>query len=189
MTTGDWSALISAISALLAFCFSIFVYIRTQRFVMPTERPVVELVENKCTGTLSDDRRFLQINMFFLFQNVGKHTASNLRIQIGLCPVNATHEFRNYVDTSAANDIRPGTKFNWDQRITLPVKVDGNVIELPRLELLLYVRVSYDDAWFPKRERYVDVFYLNYTVGHAAAAHATLAQREMIEKHAKRVYS
>ena len=188
MTIGDWAAAISALAALLALGFSIFVYWRTRRLVLPTERPVIELNENKCSGTLSDDKNTLQINMLSIFQNIGKHSASDLRIQIGLCPVDATHEFRNYVDATAANTIRPDTKFNWDQRMGFPVKVEGQVISLPTLELLLYVRITYNDAWEPKRKKYVDDFYLAYKVGTAAAAHATSAQRKMIEEHVKRIY-
>jgi hypothetical protein len=189
MTTGDWAAIVSAVAALFAFGFSIFVYFRTQRLILPTERPVIELSENKCSGTLSDDKSILQINMLFIFENVGKHPASDRRVQIGTCPISAAHQFRNYVDGTAANAIRPGTKFNWDQRMEFPVKVEDQVIELPNLELIVYVRITYNDAWQPKRKRYVDDFYLTYTVGKAAAAHATSDQRRMIEEQVKRIYT
>ncbi|ODS31490.1 MAG: hypothetical protein SCARUB_03393 [Candidatus Scalindua rubra] len=111
-----------------------------------------------------------------------------MRIQIGMCPANKPHEFRNYVDATAANDIRPGTKFNWDQRIGVPIKVTGQTISLPSLELILYIRITYNDAWESKRMQYVDDFYLSYIVGNAAAAHATSEQRMMIEEHIKRIY-
>ena len=188
MTASDLAATFSAVAALLAFGFSIFVYFRTQRFILPTERPVIELDENKCSGTLSDDQNVLQINILSIFQNVGKHPALDVRVQIGMCPINAAHEFRNYVDGTAANTIRPGTKFNWDQRMGFPVRVEGQVITVPNLELILYVRITYNDAWQPRRKRYVDYFYPAHTAGRVAAAHAISAQRQMIEEHVQRVY-
>jgi len=188
MASGDWTAIIAAVVALFALGFSIFVYFRTQRLILPYERPVIELRKNQCSGTLSKDKSFLQITMFSLFQNVGKRPASNLRIQIGMCPESAAHRFRNYSDSTAANAIHPGTEFNWDQRMAFPVKVEDQVIALPKLELIVYVRITYDDAWESKRRKYVDDFYFAYTVGRAAAAHATADQCRMIEEQVKRIY-
>ncbi len=188
MGLSNWATIISAVSALVAFGFSIFVFFRTQKLILPTERPIIELDENKCSGNLSADQKLLQIDMLSIFQNIGKHPASEIRIQIGMCSVTASHEFRNYVDGSAANVIRPGTKFNWNQRVGVPVQVDDREIMIPDLELIIYVRIAYNDEWAPKRKKFVDDFYLAYSIGNSAAAHATAVQREMIEGHVKQIY-
>ena len=132
MKFGDCAAIISAASAILTFLFSIYVFFRSRKLLIPLERPIIDISENKCVGSLSDDKNLLQINFLSIFENVGKHPASDIRIRIGMTRAENPMEFRNYVDVTAANEIRPNTKSNWDQRISVPVKVENEIVSLPK---------------------------------------------------------
>lgn len=187
MNPEQFPALASAISALLAFVFSIYVYVRTNRLLKPTERPIMSLFDNKVQGELAQNPPRLKTNLLFLFKNIGKHPARNLRMRIGVAPKKSPEAFRNVIDVSVANRIDFDGIFNWNQLIEQPVKLEGQVAQLEELELYIYILLIYEDEYAPNKF-YRDAFWLTYITGRAGTGHATMQERLAVEPYVKTIY-
>lgn len=183
----DVAVIISAISALLAFCFSIYVYTQTRNLLKPTERPVISLYEQKSQGEFIDNPPRVKTNLLFLFKNIGKHPVKNLRLRIGVSPKNNPEMFRNVVDVSVANRIDAEGIFNWNQQLEQTVKLEGKEDRLEETELYIYLLLTYEDA-FRLGKNYYDDFWLSYTTGRAAAGHATVQEKLALEPYVTSIY-
>jgi len=187
MELKELPTIISAASALLAFCFSIYVYTQTRRLLQPTERPIISLYEQKSKGEFIDNPPRVKTNLMFLFKNIGKHPAKDLQLRIGVSPKKNPEMFRKVIDVSVANRIDVEGIFNWNQSLEQMVKLEGKEARLEEIELYIYLLLTYEDAFRPGKN-YYDEFWLSYITGRAAAGHATMQEKLALEPYVKKIY-
>ncbi|MCH7535550.1 MAG: hypothetical protein IH948_07375 [Bacteroidetes bacterium] len=157
--------------------------------IHPKERPIIDLHKNECTGNLNNATSTLNISMKNVFKNVGNHPTKDLRIRVGGCESSKPQNIKNFSDVTAANNLNPGTDFNNEIKLSIPVSISGGTVSLPQLELIIYVRLSYKSAWRRFGRTWIDEVYLSYIVGHSSAAHATISQRDAIRTYVRKIYS
>ena len=187
MRFDEVSAIISAASALLAFGFSVFVYATTRKLLRPTERPMISLFENKAQGEFLKNPPRVKTGLLFLFKNIGKRPAQNLRVRMGVAPKASPERFRNVTDVSVANRIDVDSVFNWNQTFEQGVELQGDVAQLKEIELYIYILLTYEDCFEP-RKKYCDEFWLTYTTGRAAVGQATVQEKMTLEPYVKSIY-
>lgn len=186
MSFDEVSSIISVASALLAFGFSVFVYATTRKLLRPTERPMISLFENKAQGESLKNPPRVKTGLLFLFKNIGKRPAQNLRVRAGVAPKSSPERFRNVTDASVANRIDVDSIFNWNQTFEQGVELQG-VAQLKEIELYIYILLTYEDCFEP-RKKYCDEFWLTYTTGRAAVGQATVQEKMTLEPYVKSIY-
>lgn len=181
------STMISAAAALLAFIFTIYVYVQTRKVLSPTERPIISLYEQKSQGEFIDNPPRVKTSLTFLFKNIGKNPAKNLRLRIGVSPKKNPEIFRHIIDVTVANRIDVDGVFNWNQLLEQILKLKGKVALIDEIELYIYLLLTYEDAFRPGKN-YYDEFWLSYITGRAAAGHATVQEKLTLEPYVKAIY-
>ena len=181
----NYHTAISASSALIALCFSIYVYYETRTLLKPTERPILSMPEVNVKK--NEEGNKVKWNIRFVCQNIGKNPANNLRIRIAFCQKGNEQSLKQVKDITSANRVDPGIKVIFPSTISQNYKrEDGkNVIE--RVEAYLYVLVTYDDAYTNKH--FDDEYYLQYTSGKSTISHTTTQVKMLLKPYVQMLFS
>jgi hypothetical protein len=177
-------ATISAISALVAIGFSIFVYVQTRKLLAPTERPVISIFETQGQDQSTSVPSRTTGILLFGFKNIGKHPAKNLRLRIGAVTKKNPESFQIDTDVSIANRLDVENIFSWRESYNLPIKMEGKKPSSRDKEIFIYLLLTYEDAYQPKKT-YYDEFWLSYTPGHFSIDHATIEEKSTLEPYVK----
>jgi hypothetical protein len=184
---------ISAVSALLAFCFSIFVYYQTQKLLEPTERPIISLSEQYFdSGCFKESSESLYV-IKFEFKNIGKHPAKNVRMRLGWGRVDQLDDFSSSNDLTMANRLDAlGGVITLPQAFKVPAQIltlNGQEVCSPLYynEIYIYLIMTYSDE-LDLQNYYCDEYWLKYVMGEKKAKHSTLSDKNMLEPHVVRIY-
>jgi hypothetical protein len=94
----DHAPLVSAVAAVVAILFSIFVFFRTRWLHKKTERPML------MPGTLG----YSSSEIFIGLRNSGGHPAEDLRIKYGTAPLSGPEQYKLVQDRTFVNKIGIG---------------------------------------------------------------------------------
>lgn len=182
----NWPAIFSAISAFLALCFSIVVYYQTRQLLGPTERPVICISRLPVNYKINEEEKKVLWILNFIYKNIGKNPASNLRIRVAFCKEGNEQSLKQYVDVSSANRIDPNQEFSIVHAISQGLQIDGDKKIISHSQCYFYVLVTYQDTWTKKD--YDDPYYLIYKSGESSAGHATEQDKIKIEPYVNALY-
>jgi len=183
----ELSATISALAALTALGFSIFIYVRTRKILKRFERPLISLFRHESKAKLIETPPTLNVSIQYLFKNIGKHPAQNLRAKVGACQKDKPQDFSHVFDRSAANRIDMGGVFGLNQNFTQNVQLEGKKYHLQKIELYIYIFVAYEDTFDPEK-KYYDEFLLRFVPVEALAYNATLQEKIILAPFISSVY-
>jgi len=165
----DNPAFVSALCAALSLCFMIMVWVHSCRLTAPWEKPILTCTRISVhTHTVGPDER-LYFNLTMFIKNIGRRPAKSVRIQMWLGDSNDPARTQPAMDYTIANTIYAETKYDPYLRGKFPPGVD-DVTAFEKI-WLIYLRMTYEDAFSCKKERPTEGYYLlnqwNKTVDHA----------------------
>ena len=153
------------------FFLSLLVFIKTRKFLRYKERPIFSLVDQKIkvgqeafikTGR-GDVKLGAQIELAFIFKNIGNHSANNLQISSAYVSVYDPNHIIKQQTNSCASEIKFGETYTYH----------GSIKDMTQHveEFYIYILMSYQDAFNPKKTLPPEEFWLKFTVGDPAAAY------------------
>ena len=176
---------ISAVCACAAFILALAVYLQSRSLIERMERPAFTLGRptSKSTNTDPHHRYFN-----FPFKNIGKVPATNVCVQVGICPKNKPQDFKSYSRVLLANRIDPDTEmiFIKDLHFTLPVQ-SPTIESRAETNVLFYILITYNDAHRTNRN-YHEEFFLEYFYGEGSIDHAKVEDYLVLKPYVKKIY-
>jgi len=157
------SAFISALAALIALGFSIYVFFNTRKRLKPLERPFFEIKEQKT------EKGKLHIQ----FINLGNHPAEDLLIEIGSCRKDKIKEFKKIGSYPLAGKIPSNTIFTWD------AKLDE--------ESYYYLLFKYKDPHC-RNKKYMDEFWRSFGLEAKSLGYMSIKEKEKLEPFVNKVF-
>jgi hypothetical protein len=165
--------ILSALAAWFAYRFSIKAHKDTLSILLPKERPLIVLIEEIAASIYTNCNTHNQeFQMRFKLKNIGSHPATNLIVKFGLAEVekrDSLHETLSPITVS--NTFYQETEIPFSDYFSVEF-LSRKVEYDEKLNLLLYIRLNYEDKWCPDKS-YSDDFYLIFSNEFAELVHAT----------------
>lgn len=179
---------ISALSALLALVFSIYVWYRADSLMHPTQRPIISLSDVKHHARILEDPPRFIAKIHYMMKNIGKHPAINLRVRLGgTVDPQRPNNFKMIMDTTSANRIDPDGQVGFSHTETQETtKENGNTLGKNNLAFL-HVFVTYADAFDPSK-KYYDEYWLEYETKDGAPSNASEQEKLILLPFVKKFY-
>lgn len=181
------SAIISALSALIAIVFSVFVWFQTRKLLKPTERPIFSVVKTRAEiKEQTEPIAKLDGEIYYTFRNTGKHPAKNLRSRYVLIREDNLQILELKVDMRVVNRIDPGSETIFHQDWTRIVEIEGGEVNR-RIKIYIYILMDYEN-WYNPKKHYYDEYWYCFTEGKEQPAFATVEEKKAIESKITELY-
>ena len=161
----------SPVIALLAFVFTIYTHIKTQKLIYPFQRPIIGIDETNVEmseGAFGEDNKYLY-NFFIKLRNKGQHPAQDLIMKINYQAPN-----KKELTFQSANRIDQNSTYVAIVKVYKKSKFDEDD------ELFLKLNLKYKDLLQQENE-YEENHWYKF-VGGNEMRHATIEEKELIEE-------
>ncbi|MBN2592266.1 MAG: hypothetical protein JXA81_02075 [Sedimentisphaerales bacterium] len=171
-TINVWATCLSVLMAMVAVFVSIIIHYQTRRLLVPTERPLIAIIDSETKGSIINEGDKLQVTLRVMLKNIGKNPAENMRMRVWAAPIGSPDLLQKTRDNTLADTLYPNIQFTWKPTLTVPLKRIEEKLQAERKEIFFYLRMDYVDP-FNSCKPYTQGFNLTYRIGDGSVGAST----------------
>lgn len=173
-----WTACISAASALIAITFSFYTHHATRQLLRRTERPIIALIDSKCTSEDVNSKK-TKIGLALILKNIGKNPAENIKLRVYFTLLNKPEQLTKAYETTSVNVWDPEYSHKWTATFSGQGKSENP-------KVFMCVRITYFDHWQPTKE-YERNFFCVYQIGSDSVSEASYEIKKRFQPYLDKV--